>query len=123
MFSNVSPETVLGLINAACGLDWTIQDMLRCGERGWNLKRAINNRLGLRHANDRLPKALLQPYSDDPESARGFAPDLQAMLESYYEVRGWDAASGFPTPQKLRELGLEFVLESLYPDMQKEGLK
>ena len=123
VFSNVSPETVLGLINAACGLDWTIQDMLRCGERGWNLKRAINNRLGLRHANDRLPKALLQPYSDDPESARGFAPDLQAMLESYYAVRGWDAATGFPIPQKLRELGLEFVLESLYPEMQKEGLK
>ena len=64
IFANVSPETQVDLINAACGLDWDVDEMMRCGERGWNLKRAINNRLGLTRANDKLPKALLEPYHE-----------------------------------------------------------
>jgi aldehyde:ferredoxin oxidoreductase len=115
VFANVPPETVLELINAACGLKWTIPEMLQCGERGWNLKRAINYRLGLRRANDRLPKALLQPYADQPESAAGFVSDFGAMLEAYYAARGWDRLTGMPTVMKLETLGLEFTIKDMYP--------
>ncbi|HLE15333.1 MAG TPA: aldehyde ferredoxin oxidoreductase family protein, partial [Anaerolineales bacterium] len=65
--ANVPPETVVGLLNHACGLDWDVEAMLRCGERGWNLKRVINHRLGLTRANDRLPGPLLLAYEDDAE--------------------------------------------------------
>ncbi|HRQ25311.1 MAG TPA: aldehyde ferredoxin oxidoreductase C-terminal domain-containing protein, partial [Anaerolineales bacterium] len=64
IFANVEPAGQVELINAACGLDWTIEDMMRCGERGWNLKRAINNRMGLCAENDTLPKALLEPFKE-----------------------------------------------------------
>jgi aldehyde:ferredoxin oxidoreductase len=37
IFANTDPELQVKLINAACGLDWTLEDMMRCGERGWNL--------------------------------------------------------------------------------------
>jgi aldehyde:ferredoxin oxidoreductase len=115
ILSNVAPEMLVELINAACGLDWSIEDMLRAGERGWNLKRAINNRLGLTRANDRLPKALLQPYADAVGTDRAFAPDLDAMLQTYYAARQWDPVTGYPCPEKLLELGLDFVLKDLYP--------
>jgi aldehyde:ferredoxin oxidoreductase len=36
IFSNVSPETVTDLINTACGYHWTVKQMLKVGERGWN---------------------------------------------------------------------------------------
>jgi len=110
VFGNVAPDTLLGLINSACGLDWSIEDMLRAGERGWNLKRAINNRLGLTRWNDRLPKPLLQPYIDDPMGEEMPPPDLNSMLEAYYSARGWDPVSGRPTPEKLRKLNLEFAI-------------
>jgi aldehyde:ferredoxin oxidoreductase len=116
IFANLPPETVLHLINTGCGLNWSIKDMLQAGERGWNLKRAINNRLGLTRHNDRLPKLLLQPYADNQHGADGFAPELEAMLETYYQVRGWDPASGFPTRDKLLELDLDWVAKDLYPD-------
>jgi aldehyde:ferredoxin oxidoreductase len=74
IFANTEPEMQAKLINAACGLDWTVEDMLRCGERGWNLKRAINNRMGLTRSNDKLPKALLEPLPDG--GSAGFRPDL-----------------------------------------------
>jgi aldehyde:ferredoxin oxidoreductase len=32
-------------------------------------------------------------------------PDLAAILEEYYEVRGWQA-DGRPSPERLRKLGL-----------------
>jgi aldehyde:ferredoxin oxidoreductase len=31
-------------------------------------------------------------------------------LDDYYDERGWDKESGIPTPEKLKELGLEGCL-------------
>ena len=118
-FANVPPEVVLSLINRACGLDWQIADMQRCGERGWNLKRVINHRLGLTQANDTLPQPLLRPYAD-AQPGEGFAPDFEAMLAAYYQARGWDPATGYPSQEKLQELGLEWVIEDLYR-IQQQG--
>jgi aldehyde:ferredoxin oxidoreductase len=112
IFANVPPTIVLELTNAACGLDMKLDDLQRCGERGWNLKRAINNRLGLARENDRLPKAFLKSYEDG--ASAGFVPDLDSMLESYYLARGWDPVSGYPTPEKLRQLNLDWVVEDLW---------
>lgn len=115
-FSNSSPDDVLALINAACGLKLSLHDMLLVGERGWNLKRVINNRLGLSRANDKLPKPFLQPYADAARGEEGFAPDFDAMLSAYYQARCWDPDSGFPKRQKLLDLGLDWVAEDLWPD-------
>ncbi|MBI3362101.1 MAG: hypothetical protein HY023_13440, partial [Chloroflexi bacterium] len=55
-FANVPPATTRDLLNAATGYDYSLDELMRLGERAWNLKRAINNRLGLTRANDRLPR-------------------------------------------------------------------
>jgi aldehyde:ferredoxin oxidoreductase len=112
IFANVDPQMQVDLLNAACGLDWTLDDMMRCGERGWNIKRAINNRMGLTRANDKLPKAFLRPYKEG--GAEEFIPDIAAMLAAYYEARGWDSESGKPSKEKLMELGLDDVARDLW---------
>ncbi|MGC8856759.1 MAG: aldehyde ferredoxin oxidoreductase family protein [Anaerolineae bacterium] len=112
IFANVPAATQVALINAATGLNWTPDEMLRAGERGWNLKRAINHRLGLTAANDRLPKAFLEPYGEG--GAAGFIPDLAAMLQAYYAVRGWDPATGRPTRERLLALGLTDIAFDLW---------
>jgi aldehyde:ferredoxin oxidoreductase len=112
IFANVPVETVAGLINAACGLDWGAEDLFRAGERAWNIKRAINNRLGLTRANDKLPKALLEPYQDG--GAAGYVPPLEEMLAAYYSARGWDPVTGRPTREKLHALGLDDVAGDLW---------
>ncbi len=112
LFANVNPDKMTALINAACGLNFSVGDMMRFGERGWNIKRAINNRMGLTAANDKLPKALLEPYKEG--GAVGFTPDLPAMLNAYYESRGWDLETGKPSKAKLIELGLDDIAEDLW---------
>jgi aldehyde:ferredoxin oxidoreductase len=114
ILSNTDPNLIANLTSAACGQEWTIADLLRCGERGWNLKRVINKRLGLRRRDDQLPKALLQPYRDGTND--GFVPDFGAMLAEYYRVRGWDPVTGYPTRAKLSELGLDWAAEDIYTE-------
>ncbi len=108
IFANVPPETVLGLINAACGLKWSIKDMLRAGERGWNMKRLVNLKLGLTGADDRLPKTLRHGYSDClPREELNCSVDFDEMLQAYYVARGWEPETGRPSAAKLQELGLD----------------
>ncbi len=108
LFANVQPEVLVELVNTACGFEFDLEEIFLTGERGWNLKRVINNRLGLTALNDQLPKAFLQPYEDDPD---GFVPDFESMLSAYYAHRGWDPETGIPCPEKLTELNLTWVLE------------
>ena len=106
-FANLDPNNLLALVNAACGLDWGMQDLLRVGERAWNLKRLINHRLGLQPQDDTLPKALRVPFPDDPPGLpANFVPDFDAMLQAYYQVRDWDCVTSLPMKEKLESLGL-----------------
>lgn len=109
LYANLQPERVVELVNAACGLDWELADLLRSGERAWNLKRVINQRLGLTRQDDRLPDALLRPFQDAEAGEPDVIPDFAAMLAAYYAARGWDPETGFPTPAKLAELDLDWV--------------
>lgn len=112
IFANVSPQTQVDLINAACGLHWDVNEMMRAGERGWNLKRAINNRLGLTRKNDKLPKALLEPYQEG--GAAGYVIPFDEMIRAYYAARGWDLGTGRPMRKKLRALGLNDIAKDLW---------
>ncbi|MBI4632140.1 MAG: aldehyde ferredoxin oxidoreductase [Chloroflexi bacterium] len=109
VFANVPFNTARELINAATGFDYSAEEFLRCGERGWALKRAINNRLGVTAKNDTLPRALLTPLSEG--GAAGVVINLQTMLKEYYEVQGWDAVTGKPTRSTLERLGLKDIIE------------
>lgn len=120
LFANISPGSLRDLINAACGYEWEIDDLLLAGERGWNLKRAINLRLGLTRENDNLPKSFLRPYSDAEENEL-FTPDFKAMLLAYYQARGWEPTNGYPSLNKLRELSLDFVAKDLYSQHNLSG--
>ena len=110
-FANVSPGTILDLVNAATGEDFSLKDLLRVGERAWNLKRMINRRLGLTRANDELPKLLREPYADG--GAQGYVIPLDEMLEAYYQARGWNPVTGMPTSQKLNDLNMDWVVEGV----------
>jgi aldehyde:ferredoxin oxidoreductase len=112
IFASVSPQMQADLINAACGYDWDVEEMLRCGERGWNLKRAINHRLGLTRVNDKLPKAFLEPLKEG--GAEGYAIPFDEMIKAYYVARGWDPGTGRPTRKKLESLRLGDVSKVLW---------
>jgi aldehyde:ferredoxin oxidoreductase len=100
----IGPRHVAHLVNAALGWDWNVEDLLHTGERLVNLKRLINLRLGITHADDTLPRRFLaEPRPSG--GAAGVLPDLDSMLEAYYQARGW-TQDGVPALETLSALGL-----------------
>ncbi|MBW2669812.1 MAG: aldehyde:ferredoxin oxidoreductase, partial [Deltaproteobacteria bacterium] len=95
------------------GWDFGVDEFRKIGERIYNLERAFNIREGLTRADDTLPKRLLEdPLPEGP--AEGHVNNLDILLDPYYEFRGWDKATGKPTPEKLSELGLDDVIGHIY---------
>ena len=100
-------ETFVPCTAAATGVDYTIDDFVKIGERTWNIERLFNLRAGLTKADDSLPKRLLEePHKEGPSA--GVTVNLDAMLPIYYEQRGWDE-EGVPSADKLAELGLASI--------------
>jgi aldehyde:ferredoxin oxidoreductase len=101
----IGPQQTVDLVNAALGWDWTTNDLLETGERLFNLKRLINLRLGMTRADDTLPQRFLTEPRPSGMAA-GVLPDLESMLEEYYQVRGW-TPDGVPSPDRLAGLDLD----------------
>ena len=112
----LSAEDLVGLIASATGWEFGVEEYRRCGERGYNLMRAYCVREGIDREQDSLPGRLMSdPLPDGP--AQGMVIDrdtLEMMKDAYYAFRGWDQATGIPTPDKLRELGLENLVDDLW---------
>jgi aldehyde:ferredoxin oxidoreductase len=110
--ATVPIHDLVDFFNFATGFDYSLEEMMEAGERGWNLKRAINLRLGLNRSDDTLPEILLNPFLDG--GSAGYVPPLEEMLEAYYKARGWDMETGKPYPKKLEELGLSEVVRDIW---------
>jgi aldehyde:ferredoxin oxidoreductase len=90
--------------NCVTGWDMDAAELLRAGERNFNLKRLLNISCGLTGADDVLPHRFTHEPFPSGASA-GFVPDLPKMLDEYYEFRGW-GKDGVPSESKLKELQL-----------------
>lgn len=100
----VADEYFARVLSAVTGIPYATGDMIRAGERIWNLERLYNLREGFTQQDDTLPPRLLQEAPTEGPS-KGWVVQLEPMLKEYYRARGWDA-NGVPKKQKLQELGL-----------------
>ncbi len=100
----VADEYFARVLSAVTGVQYATTDMIKVGERVWNLERLYNNREGFTSKDDTLPPRLLTEAPVDGPS-KGWVSNLEPMLNEYYRTRGWDK-NGVPTQQKLTELGL-----------------
>ncbi len=111
----LSANELVDLVHAATGWDFDVAEFRRCGDRLQNMARIYNVREGLRREHDTLPGRLMRdPLPDGP--ARGMTIDeatLDKMKDAYYELRGWNVHTGIPTPQKLHELDLDYLIPQL----------
>lgn len=90
-------------IEAATGLKMTFGRLKHIGERGYNLERLCNIKLGLTFKEDDLPKRLKEELQnpDDPNTK----VPLEKMKKAYYKSRGWSGV-GIPDRRRLQGLGL-----------------
>ncbi len=109
----LAAEEWVDLIAMATGWDFGVNEFRKTGERVVNLARAFNIREGLTPTDDSLPKRLLEdPLPEGP--AAGHVSNPGALLDAYYEFRGWDKETGKPTRDKLEELDLQELIADLW---------
>ncbi|MBI2876728.1 MAG: hypothetical protein HYY20_07595 [Candidatus Tectomicrobia bacterium] len=82
----------------------------------------LNVREGFDRSQDTFPEAWFQPkeHPDGPQEVYDYfrkrklgREELHQELQEYYRERGWDEATGIPTVETLRRLGLDRQADGL----------
>jgi aldehyde:ferredoxin oxidoreductase len=105
-------ELTVKSVNAVTGSNLDMPEAVKIGRRIVNLLRVFNFRHGLRPEMQRPSPRYGSTPVDGPVKGRGIAPHFDFMVQTYYEMMGWDPKTGRPLPQTLQSLDLEDLIES-----------
>jgi len=131
------PTVESKILSAVTGKEVDEEGLYLIGERNFNLQRAILIREGRRgRESDTIHEVYFTlPMRTDAYNPECLAPGkdgeiiskkdavvdkekFEKMKSEYYQLRGWDVATGLQTESKLRELGLEDIAK----DLDQRGL-
>ena len=104
------PNDMTEIINSITGWDMTLDELLKVGERKFNMMRLFNARDGYDLKKDIVAERLFTPLQGGVTD--GLALDQEECdqaIKEFYVQRGWDTETGNPTEEKIKELGLEWV--------------
>jgi aldehyde:ferredoxin oxidoreductase len=108
--------TMAPLVSAATGKEIGAKALREYAKKSRTLLRALDAREGFGRKNDVLPERLFEVPIPRGRHHRGLLVDrkkFNKMLDNYYAARGWDVKTGIPRREKLEELGLKDVANTL----------
>jgi aldehyde:ferredoxin oxidoreductase len=108
IYAGITPDEIADQVSKLTGWNIDGKELLKIGERDYNIQRLFNIKEGITKKDDYLPKRVLTmpefgKYSDVDNCV---IKDYDKMLKEYYLARGWDPDTGIPTKDKLIELSL-----------------
>jgi len=98
------------LLEAVTGYTLTEKELNYIGERVWNLSRAFMMREGRTRNEDTFHESYFSERNSEKAIPKS---DFEKAKTRYYNLRGWDIKTGWPTNQKLQELDLNDVAQKL----------
>jgi aldehyde:ferredoxin oxidoreductase len=113
--TGLTPQSRSDLLVAATGFDEfgdpAYLDLI--GERILCLERSFNVREGFNRKDDTLPKRMqTEPLKNAGPATGQVFRKLDGLLDEYYDALGY-TSQGIPSADKLRQLGLEWVVKDL----------
>ena len=113
---------LVNIVNASTGWESSLWELMKLGERRWNMTRAFNIREGFNISDDRLPDRYFTGLENGAMSDRPLNRDqFHEALRLYYEMANWNPDTAVPSRAKLIELDLQWIADQL-PDWQEEGI-
>jgi aldehyde:ferredoxin oxidoreductase len=109
-WATITPEIISDLLSTGLGDPVTPQQIVKSGEKIWNLIRLFNVQAGFGAKDDILPERIMSaPLGNGPHAGNMFKEeDFVKARGIYYKMRGWNE-DGVPSREKLAELGLEKI--------------
>jgi len=111
VYDCIAVKDFADMIHVVTGWDYSIDDLIKTGEKIWLLMRGITNLLGSRADDDTLPPNVMKPLEEGMTA--GSVPDIEKMLKEFYELRGLDE-SGLPRRDVLEKAGLNDLAQKLH---------
>ncbi len=105
VFGGVGVPALAHWLNCITGWEFDVDSLLKVGARAFTVKRLYNNRLGITRKDDVLPPRIARSAREDG-GAKGWIPPQERLLNDYYRLRKW-TEFGAPTPEALKELGID----------------
>jgi aldehyde:ferredoxin oxidoreductase len=105
-------------VSCVTGWDLDFNDLLVIGERIANIQQAFNIREGLNPIQFRVHERVYKSHPPDKGPIAGRHCDIPLLVKDWYTEMDWDIHTGKPSKRKLKELSLEDVARSLYPDLE-----
>ncbi|HZS32029.1 MAG TPA: aldehyde ferredoxin oxidoreductase family protein [Methylomirabilota bacterium] len=101
-------EQFASYVNSVTGWNMTLYEMMKVGERANTLARLFNCREGFTPDDDVLPARMHEGIGNGALAGERVDPDqFLAARRLYYEMAGWDPATGRPMPARLAELEVD----------------
>jgi aldehyde:ferredoxin oxidoreductase len=102
---------IADIIHAVTGWETSNFEFMKVGERKVNMQKFFNYLHGIKTEEDSLPQRLYEPLPEGPlEGCKMDRDEMKQAVEDYYEMAGWNLATGRPTNGKLKELDLEWLI-------------
>ncbi|HNT75032.1 MAG TPA: aldehyde ferredoxin oxidoreductase family protein [Anaerolineae bacterium] len=113
MFIPWSRDEIINILQTVTGWKVNLWELMKAGERCVTLARAFNMREGLTRADDVLPPRMRLPHVSGGLNEKPVLPEvLDEAVTLFYGMMGWDPQTGVPTPAKLHELDIAWVVNA-----------
>ena len=99
------------MINASTGWHTDLDQLLKAGERAFQLQRALSCKLGISAKDDVLPELAMRPIPEGGQE--GHVPNMEKMLSEYYAIRDWNKTTGKPSKKRLESLGMPEIAATI----------
>jgi aldehyde:ferredoxin oxidoreductase len=104
-------QKLVDAVQAITGWDVSLFEIMKASERSLVLSRMFNIREGFGRDDDKVIRRWYERMPAGPLAGQKIdEQEFRKAIDLYYEVSGWDK-SGVPTPGKLVDLELEWILE------------
>ena len=119
------PSVEYHLFRAGTGLDWSEAEFEQAAERVCTMERALQAR---HWGRNRSTDEMLFPYFERPDAMQNpylgkhYSLDreqFKPVVDEFYALHGWDAERGWPTRERLGELGMADVYEPMVEGAEK----
>jgi aldehyde:ferredoxin oxidoreductase len=112
--SSVPVPDMLGVVQAATGWDFSLEEALRTGERATNMARVFNVREGFSRQDDMLPERFFEPLENGALAGQVYPrDDFERALTQLYTLKGWAPDTGRPLRSRLEALSLGWAADLL----------
>jgi aldehyde:ferredoxin oxidoreductase len=91
------------VFNAITGWDFSVEELMLTGERGFTVQRMNNLRDGYDASSEVMPKKIRKIAKEGFRAGKEIP--FEAMMQEYYALRGWEP-NGAPSEETLKRLSL-----------------